>query len=63
MQENNALTKIEITGETHFEELVQQIQDCVENAASQNLYTPAQTILIGFNIIDKCGFYSDDFRD
>ena len=22
-----------------------------------------QTVLIGFNIIDKCGFYSDHFRD
>ena len=53
MQENDAIMKVEITGETHSEDLVQKIEDCVENVASQNLYTPAQTILIGFNIIDK----------
>ena len=63
MQENDALTKREITGETHFEDLLQQIEDCVENVASQNPYTPAHTVSMGFNIIDKCGFYSDDFRD
>ena len=55
--------KKEITGKTHFEELVKQIEDCVENAASQNLYTPAQTVSIGFNIVYKCGFYSDDCQD
>ena len=55
--------KREITGETHFEDLVQKIEDCVENVASQNPYTPAHTVSMGFNIIDKCGFYSDNFRD
>ena len=54
--------KTEITGETHFEDLVQQIEDCVKNIASHNPYTPAQTVSIGFNIIDKCIFYSEDFR-
>ena len=54
------LTKIEITGETYFENLVQKNEDCVENVALQNPYTPEQTVLIGFNIIDKCGFYSYD---
>ena len=63
MQGNNALMKREITGETHFEYLVQQIEDCVDNVASQNPYTPAQTVSIGFKIMDKCGFYSDDCRD
>ena len=62
MQENDALMKREITGETYFEDLVQQIEDCVENVASQNPYTAAQTVSIGFNIIDKCGFYSYDCR-
>ena len=51
--------KKEITGETHFEELVQQIEDCIENVASQNTYTPLQMVLIGFNIIYKCGFYRE----
>ena len=44
MQKNDALMKSEITGETHFEDLVQQIEDCVNNAASQNPYTPAHTV-------------------
>ena len=44
MQENDQLIKIEITGEMHFEDLVQQIEDCVNNAASQNPYTPAHTV-------------------
>ena len=61
MQENDVLMKSEITGETHFGDLVQQIEDCVEILASQNLYTPTQTVLIGLNIIYKCGFYSDNF--
>ena len=60
MQENDALMKRKITDETHFEELVQQIKDCVKNEASQNLYTPAQTVSIGFNITEKRGFYSGD---
>ena len=63
MQENDALMKSEITGETHFEDLVQQIEDCVKNVASQNTYNPVQTVLMGFNIIDKCVFYSDNFQD
>ena len=60
MQGNDVLMKIEITGETYFENLVQKNEDCVENVALQNPYTPEQTVLIGFNIIDKCGFYSYD---
>ena len=60
MQENDALMKKEITGETHFEDLVQKIEDCVDNVALQHIYTPAQTISIGLNIIDKYGFYIDD---
>ena len=63
MQEDDVLTKFEITGETHFQDLVKKIEDCVKNVASQNLYNPAQTASIGFNIVDKCGFYSEDFRD
>ena len=63
MQENDVPMKKEIAGETHFEELVQQIEDCVENVASKNPYTPAQMVSIGFNIIYKCGFYSDNCRD
>ena len=31
MQENDALMKTKITGETHFGELVQQNEDCIEN--------------------------------
>ena len=42
---------------------MQQIEDCVKNVASKNLYTPAQTVLIGFNSIDKCGLYSEYFQD
>ena len=50
----------EITSETHFEDLVQQIQDCVDNMSFQNPYTPAQMASIGFKRIEKCVFYSDD---
>jgi len=57
MQDNDKRIKKETTSDTHFEELVQHIEDYVENAASQNSYTTEQTILIGFNIIDKSGFY------
>ena len=63
MKENDALMKWEITGETHLEDLVQLIEDCIKNVALKNPYTPAQTVLIGFNIIDKCRFYSDDCLD
>ena len=52
-----------MTGETHFGYLVQQIEDCADNIVSQKFYTPVQTVLIGFNIIDKCCFYSDNWRD
>ena len=52
-----------MTGETHFGYLVQQIEDCADNIVSQKCYTPVQTVLIGFNIIDKCCFYSDNWRD
>ena len=63
MQKNNAIMKSDITGETHFQDLVQKIEDCVENIALQNTYTTAQTSYIGFIIVYKCGFYSDDFQD
>ena len=63
MQENEALMKSDITDETQFGDLVQKIEDCVENVVSQNPYTPAQTVSIGFNIIYKCEFYSDDCQD
>ena len=63
MQKNDALMKREITGETHFEDLLQKIEDCVKNVASHKPHTPAQTVSIGFKIIDKYGFYNDDFRD
>ena len=63
MQENNALMKKEIKGETHLEDVRQQIEDCVDNLASQNPYTAAQTVSMGFNIIDKCGLYGEDCRD
>ena len=35
----------------------------MENVATQNKYTSAQTILIGFNIIDNSGFYIKDRRE
>ena len=62
MQENDMLMKKEKTGEKRFEDSLQKIEDCVKNVASQNPYTPAQKVLIGFKNIDKCGFYSDDCR-
>ena len=63
MRENNALTKRGIMGETHFKDLVQHIENYVNNVALKNRYTPAQKVSICFNIIDKCVFYSDNFRD
>ena len=62
IQENIKLMKREITGETHFEDLVQNFEDWVENVDSQNLYTLAHMVSICSNIIDKCGFYNDNFR-
>ena len=59
MQENDALMKREKKGEMHIEDLFQQIEDCVKNVASQNTYTPEQTVPIGFNTIDKCSVYSE----
>ena len=63
MQENNKRIKKEITGDTHFEKLVQQIENYVENVATQNLYLATQTVSIGFNIIDKNRFYKEYCRD
>ena len=63
IQENIKLMKREITGETHFEDLVQQILSCVKNVASRNPYNPTQTVSVGFNVIYKCGFCSYNCQD
>ena len=48
--------KKDINGETDFEDLVLQIEDAVENFASQNPYTDTQAVSIAFTIVKRCSF-------
>jgi len=63
VQDNDALMKKDINGETDFEDLVLQIEDAVENVATQNPYTDQQVVSISFTIVERCGFYHEDCRD
>ena len=55
--------KADISGDTIFEDLVDQIEDNVDAVALQNPYTSAQIVSIAFTIVDRSGFYADDCRD
>ena len=57
VQDNDALMKKDINGETDFEDLVLQIEDALENVASQNPYIDQQVVSISFTIVERCGFY------
>ena len=63
IQEIDKKLKADISGETIFEDLVDQIEENVEAVARQNPYTPAQIVSIAFTIVDRSGFYADDCRD
>ena len=63
VQDNDVLMKQDINGETDFEDLVLQIEDAVENVASQNPYTDRQVVSISFTLVERCGFYHEDCRD
>ena len=52
-----------ISGETLFEEYVEQIESNQEAVAVQNPYSPARIISMAYANIDKCGLYQDDYRD
>ena len=53
---NDSALKREITGETHFEELVAQVEDHQEAVAVQNPYTAAQILSIAYNLVKDTGF-------
>ena len=52
-----------ISGETIFEEFIEQIEWNQEAVAVKNQYTPAQIVSMAFANIKKCGLYQDDFRE
>ena len=49
-----------ISGETIFEEFVEQIEWNQEAVAVQNPYSPAQTISMVYANIEKCRIYQDN---
>ena len=57
------MLKREITGETHFETLVAQVENHVEAAAIQNPYTPAQILIIAYSLVKDTGYYADGFKE
>ena len=63
VQENDALMKNDINGETDFEDLVLQIEDAVENVATQNIHTDQLFVSIAFTIMERCGLYPEDYCD
>ena len=52
-----------ISGETLFEEFVEQIEYNQEAVAVQNSYSPAQIVPMAYENIEKCGLYQDDCRE
>ena len=63
IQEIDRKIKEPISGETLFEEFVDQIEWNQEAVAVHNPYSPAQIVSMAYASIDKCGLYQDDFRD
>ena len=51
LQDNDRKLASEVSGETFDEELLLQIEDCVEVVAIQNPYTPAQIFSISMLIL------------
>ena len=54
---------MEITAETNFEDLVQQIKDSKKNSASQIPCTDKQTIAMNLALLSWSRFYIDDCWD
>ena len=52
-----------ILGDTHFEDLLLQIEDAQEAIAIQNPYTNTQIISITFNLIKKTGYYEQGCKE
>ena len=48
------------SGETLFEEFVEQIECNQESVEVKNQYTPAQNVSTAYTNIEKCGLYQDD---
>ena len=63
IQEIDWKIKEPISGETLFEDFVEQIEWNQEAVAVQNPYSYAQIVSMAYANIDKCGFYQDNFRD
>ena len=63
VQEIDRKMKEPISGETLFEDSVEQIEWNQESVAVQNPYTPAQIVSMAYANIEKCGIYQDDFRE
>ena len=55
--------KSQISGDTEFEDFVQQIEDGQEAVALQNTYTDIQILTISENLIESTGFYTIEFRE
>ena len=63
IQEIDLKIKEPISGETIFEEFINQIQWNQEAVTVQNPYTPAHIVSMAFANIEKCGLYQDDFQE
>ena len=63
VQEINRKMKELISGETIFEEFVEQIDWNQEAVDMQNPYSLAQIVSMAYANIEKCGLYQDDCRD
>ena len=62
VQDVDRKIKYPISGETLFEELVDQIEWNQEAEAAQNLYSMAQIVSMAYSSIGKCRLYQDDCR-
>ena len=62
-QEIDRRMKETISGETIFEEFIDEIEWNKEAVALNNPYTPAQIFSMAFSNIGKCGLYQDVLRE
>ena len=63
IQDIDKKMKEQITGETLFEEFIEQIEWNQEAVSVQNPYTAAQIISIAFTNVNQSNIYPDDCRD
>lgn len=63
VQDNDRKLRSQISGETHFEELLMQIEDAQEVVAIQNPYTAEQIISIAFTLVQQTGYYDQGCRE